>query len=330
MYRNRPVGDAPISEIGEFSETDVWNSWYLTGFIRADFCDINELRLALKPGLARDFLYQKMEEVEPVLRERIKKHHLGLIDLRRSQEINQLVNKLQSFLKQKGIFHFKTAKELGQLSTGEQLESLKVSKTAGSDSSLAAMAQSGEVVIGAKPICVASQDNVIPGQQQGIYQPQDLFGGSGQSQSEKTTGGPGDKGQVSAESQPGYRDDAGGLGKSLPVPETAVPGDASAEAGRQVKRRKPRGFNLSLWPDEFSEELSTFDTVNSTVIINSAHERYRKRDDPDNPLNREMVSYVSELYIWEICKLAGKENPDMNLTDVFLKTKYEFFEDLFK
>ena len=134
MYKDRPVGDAPIAEIGEFAETDVWNSSYLTGFIRADFCEINELRLALKPGPPRDFLYQQMENVESFLRDEIKKHHRGLIDLKRSQEINLLVNKLQSFLKQKHIFDFKIAKELGDLTLSDKTDYTKVTNSAGADS----------------------------------------------------------------------------------------------------------------------------------------------------------------------------------------------------
>jgi len=326
MYKDRPVGDAPIALIGEFAETDVWNSSYLTGFVRADFCEINELRLALKPGPARDFLYQQLENSEHLLREEIKKHHRGLIDIRRSQEINRLVNRLQNFLKQKRIFDFKLAKEFGQLATGEKPETISMTGAAGTDTSRAAVAESGEPVIAGKPLEVISQPNVTPGQEPGVHQVQDQIGGSGGGDTEKLEGGPGQPGAVGKDGWDGYREQAEGLNKCQPIEESALPGDAATETARKVRRRKPRGFNISLWPDEFSEDLSSFDPVNSTVIINSGHERYRKRDIPDDPVNKELLAYVSELYIWEICKLAGKTNPDMNIMDTFLKTKYEFFE----
>lgn len=72
--------------------------------------------------------------------------------------------------------------------------------------------------------------------------------------------------------------------------------------------------------------------VNSTVIINTASERYRKRDDPSNPTNKEMMAYLAELYMWEICKLSKeikekKENIQLDANDLFLKTKFEFFEN---
>jgi len=327
MYKDRPVGDAPIAEIGEFAETDVWNSSYLTGFVRADFSEINELRLALKPGPARDFLYQQLEGVEDFLRNEIKKHHRGLIDIRRSQEINQLVNKLQSFLRQKKIFDFKFARELGELSIGEKPETLKISTSAGADATHAILSQTGETVIAGRPLEVVPQPNVVLGQEPGIHQPQDQLGGAGGNHTAKIEGGPGQPGAVGTEGKEGYKEEAKGLNKSQPVEGKAASGDAAAETARKVRRRKPRGFNVSLQDDEFSDELSSFDPVNSTVIINSGHERYRKRDNPEDPANKELLSYISELYIWEICKLAGSSNPDMNVMDTYLKTKFEFFEE---
>ena len=326
MYKDRPVGDAPIAEIAEFADTDVWNSSYLAGFIRADFCEINELRLALKPGPVRDFLYQEMESVEPFLRNEIKKHHRGLIDLKRSQEINLLVNKLQSFLKQKHIFDFKIAKELGDLTLSEKTDQVIVSASTGADSSHAAITQDGEPSIGLRPISVLPQENVLPGEQQGILQHQYQSGGAGNGSTEKVTGGPDGAGQVVERGNSGYKENADGLNKSLPTSENTSTGEPSGATGRKVRKRKPRGFNISLQDDEFCDELSYFDPVNSTIIINSGHERYRKRDRPEDPINKELFSYISELYIWEICKLVAKSNPDMNITDAFLKTKYEFFE----
>jgi len=326
MYKDRPVGDAPIAEIGEFADTDVWNSSYLTGFISADFCEINELRLALKPGLARDFLYQQMEDIEQFLRNEIKKHHRGLIDLKRSQEINLLVNRLQSFLREKNIFDFKIAKRLGDLTRSGKAENLTVSTSLGSDTAHAAIKTEGEQAIGLRPVTTLPQENIVPGEQEGIFIHQHQDGGSGKGGATKVTGGPDGAGEVVEEGQNGYKEDKNGLNKSLPTPETVVDGEPSHATKRRIRKRKPRGFNISLQDDEFSDELSYFDPVNSTVIVNSGHERYRKRDKPDDPVNKELLSYISELYMLEICKLAANNNPDMNITDVFLKTKYEFFE----
>jgi len=61
-------------------------------------------------------------------------------------------------------------------------------------------------------------------------------------------------------------------------------------------------------------------------VVNSGHERYRKREDPNVPVSKDLLDYLSELYIFEICKLAKTKNVDLDLPDLFLKTKYEFFE----
>ena len=166
----------------------------------------------------------------------------------------------------------------------------------------------------------------MQGEQEGVFQHQNQSGGSGKGESQNVTGGPDGSGQIAEGGNLGYRTDNNGMNKALPVTEKTSTGEPSTATERKVRKRRPRGFNISLQDDEFSDELSSFDPVNSTVIINSGHERYKKRDRPEDAANKELLSYISELYIWEICKLTARSNPEMNVADVFLKTKYEFFE----
>jgi hypothetical protein len=326
MYKDRPVGDSPVALIPEFAESTVWNSSYLTGFIRADFCEINELRLALKPGPTRDFVYQQLLNSEGTLGERIKQHHLGLIDIRKSQEINALVNKLQAFLKLKKIFDFRLAKEAGTLSTGDASDTLTGSSAPGEDTTRAFPSAGGQPVIGATPIVVGVQDNVLPGNEQGVFQSQTDFGGAGGDHAKGLDGGPGEPGATGGFGKDGYRENAGDLNKSKTEQQTAATGDAAAPNGKKFKHRKPRGFNITTAENEFSEELSAFDPLTSTIIVNSAHARYKARDKTEDPLNKELLAYLAELYIWEICKLAGQQSQDFPVMDTFLSTKYEFFE----
>jgi len=325
MFKDRPVGDGPISEIEEFAETDVWNSYYLTGFIRADFCQINELRLALKPGPERDFLYQQIEAVEPKLREEIRKHHNGLIDIKRSQEINALVNKLQAFLKTKNIFDFKFARELGQITAGEK-QDLKVPLTPpGKDEASVALSNTGEPIIDTASTTVTSQTNVAPGKDENIHAHQDLVGGKGGKSAESTGGGPDGLGEIQQSGEKGYSNSQQGLNKTKTMEGSATTGNGS-NVSRSVRKRKPRGFNIDTQEDEYADQLSFFDPVTSTIVVNSGHERYRKREDPNVPVSKDLLDYMSELYIFEICKLAKTKNADLDLPDLFLKTKYEFFE----
>jgi len=326
MYKDRPVGDSPIALIPEFSEELVWNSSYLTGFVRADFCEINELRLALKPGPERDFLYQSLLDAEPQLGEVVRKHHLGLIDIRRAQEISQLVNRLQTFLRDKKIFDFRLAKESGTLSTGDKSEVLTVTSTAGADGSRVSMAGGTEAVVVGLPVEVIPIQNVVPGTSKDVHLPQEEMGGLGGGGATEGGGGPGAGGQTEGYGKNGYREEDGALKKSLPTETQAVPGNPNSDTQRKVRRRKPRGFNMINQDNEFSDELSTYDPMTSTIIINSASPRYKARDNPEDPINKGLMDYLAELYIWEICQLAGKQNQELPVMDTFLKTKYEFFE----
>jgi hypothetical protein len=326
MYKDRPVGDSPISLIGEFAEDAVWNSSYLTGFVRADFCEINELRLALKPGASRDFLYQQLLDSETKLSEEIKKHHLGLIDIRRSQEINQLVNKLQSFLKQKKIFDFRLAKESGALSTNDDVERIPKANVQGANSSSVALDASGASVIAGVPVQVGAQETVVPGEEPGVYIPQDHTGGVGGDAAKKRTGGPGQPGAEAGFGKDGYKENASDIEKLKETEEQAAIGGAVTDSSKTVKRRKPRGFNITTQDNEFSDQLSDFDELTSTVIVNSGHPRYKARDNPEDQINKDLLGYLAELYIWEICRLAGKQNQEFPVMETFLKTKYEFFE----
>lgn len=325
MYKDRPVGSGPISEIEEFADTDVWNSYYLTGFIRADFCNINELRLALKPSPERDFLYQQIDKIEPILRKEIRSHHNGLIDIKRSQEINTLVNKLQSFLKTKHIFDFKYAKDLGHIGVGEKLELKTPLTDSGKDESSLAISKDGEPIIDVTSTTVINQKNVVPGNSENIHIKQDMYGGKGGKKAETKGGGPDGSGEIQNKGTDGYIDSQQGLNKAKLLERLASTGNG-ASIKRNVRRRNPRGFNIDTQEDEYSDQLSFFDPVTSTIVINSGHERYRKREDPSVPVSKALLNYMSELYIFEICKLTATKNPDINLSDIFLKTKYEFFE----
>jgi hypothetical protein len=326
MYKDRPVGDSPIALVPEFSEELVWNSSYLTGFVRADFCEINELRLALKPSPERDFLYQGLLDVEPRLGDVVRKHHLGLIDIRRAQEISQLVNRLQTFLRDKKIFDFRLAKDSGTLSTGDKSEVLTVTSTAGADTSRVSTAGGSETVVVGSPIVVTPVQNVLPGTTKDVHIPQTEMGGTGSGGAHEGAGGPGTSGQIEGYGKDGYREEPGALKKSLPTEASATPGNPNSDTERKVRRRKPRGFNMINQENEFSDELSTYDPMTSTIIINSASQRYKARDDPEDPINKGLMDYLAELYIWEICKLAGKQNSELPVMDTFLMTKYEFFE----
>ncbi|MBT9146236.1 MAG: hypothetical protein DDT42_02118 [candidate division WS2 bacterium] len=328
MYKGRPVGDSNISEIEEFGESHVWSSNSLTGFIRCDFCQINELRLALKPGPEREFLYEELDEIEPILEKEIKAHHKGLIEIKMQQEINELVSKLQNFLKLKNIFHFKIAKQIGSLSTDEKLDKTHISEGVGQESNTVYSSKTGdekaEIIDGS--VTVNKNGKVVPNQNGNQFGIPHIGGGGGIGGNVVNRSKTDDTADL-----PGYQYDDEGNKKSLLEFAQATNGNLK-KTKKRARRRKPRGFGITFQYDEFEDALSWFDTLNSTVIVNSASERYKKRDVEDEPPTKEMLAYWAELYMWEICKLAKqtKEKEDstqIDATDLFLNTKFEFFEE---
>ena len=333
MYNDRPVGDKSIFEIEEFGESDVWYSNYLTGFVRCDFCKINELRLALKPSPEREFLYEELVEIESLLRNEIKSHHKGLIEIKIQREINELVSKLQNFLKSKNIFDFKLAKDIGSLSTGEKPDKIAVSNGSGHDLGTSFITDSGNETVEFVDKTVAVIKN---GRISTDPKGENFVKVSGREGKGGNGGNNGNgfvtKGKVDEiRGSEGHSPNNKGSEKSLIETVKATDGDQTKKTKKHSWRRRPRGFNISFESNEFDDVLSWFDSVNSTVIINTANERYRKRDDPSSPTNKEMMAYWAELYIWEICRLSKelkekKENTQIDVNDLFLKTKFEFFE----
>lgn len=323
MYKNRPVGDQRIAEIPEFGDSDVWGSNFLTGYIQCDFCQINELRLALKTDSETDFLYAQIHKIEDFLRDQIKKHARGIVEIKRQQEISELVNKLQSFIKSKNIFEFKIARGSGILSTDNILERHTVSTVVGSNEKTRAMGTEDKGFL-SKDIRVSEVNTISPDKGGEGFSHQSDTGGIGNGKGNQKYGGPKEPANVSDGTDKGYSKDSNGLKKYFNEQTDLTQGGIDEKNKRQVKIRRPRGYNLLLDEDEYTDELSWFDPATSAIMINSAHQRHKNRE-RSGDWNKELSDYYAELYIYEICKLAKKDAPN-DIMKTFLDLKYEFFE----
>lgn len=323
MYKNRPVGDHRISEMTEFGDSDVWGSNYLTGYIECDFCQINELRLALKTSPDTDFLYNQMHKIEDFLREQIKKHARGIVEIKRQQEISELVNKLQNFIKSKNIFEFKIARASGSLSTDDILEKQVVSSTVGNNEKTKAFG-TDDKGFSPKEVIISEVDNISPSKDGNGFSHQNEIGGVGSGKGTQKYGGPDENAGIGDGNDKGYIKDQGGLKKYFNEETGISTGSEPEKSKKKIKYRRPRGFNLSFEDDEFTDALSWFDPATSTILINSAHQRYKRRVKGDD-INKEVLDYYAELYMYEICKLAKKEALN-DIMNTYLNLKFEFFE----
>lgn len=328
MHRNRPVGDSAIGELDEFAGSACWMSPYVTGFVRCDFCQINELRLALKAGEERDALYREIANLEDGLEEILRNHSHDLFETRMQNEINELVIELQEFLRRKQVFSFKIPRptdpsasrtEEIPVSTETGISPDVVSLTPGSlpiainhaAPAVPALVKAGEGDSKAVPTGDLIEAPDRTGEQFNPYVPATIPG------TEDSSGATGAK------------PEQGGIFAPSETMITASLGEDSSRGKRRARRRRPHGFALVFHDDEFNDEMSVFDPATSTVIINSGHPRYKAREGQELANVKALMDYLAELYIWEITKLSVKraERTPEEVADLFLSTKFEFFEE---
>jgi hypothetical protein len=332
LYKDRPVGDRAIYEIEEVEDAGPWASSFITGFIRCDFCEINELRQALTPGHARNALYAEIDRMQQLLSSVIGTHQRALFEVRMQNQINDLVVELQDFLRSKKIFTFKIARAAGVLSTGEKPIEVHVSAAAGSSEETAALSPGGVPATVLQGTDVAPASVVPPtGGEGDAMARQTDFGGTGAGGGGERGGGPDRPGTAATEPEgaPGYSPSEDALKKAEESEADVSDGADSPALGRKkARRRRPRGFGIKLLDDEFNDDLSTYETTTSTIIINSGHPRFKSREGEEAGRVKDLMEYIGELYIWEITQLAG---PQLQLSseevsELFLKTKFEFFD----
>lgn len=327
LYKDRPVGDRAICELEEFAGSSVWASPYITGFIRCDFCHINELRLALRAGYERDILYGVMAGFEEYLAQVLREHSKGLFESRMQNQINDLVLNLQDFLRKKKVFSFRTAKPND--SSPSPPEIVPASTVDGSSQDSLVLS------VGGVEVTVSAGVPGIPASAQegrgDVGVPSPPYG-SLESMPHRTEVNPYVAAERPAvelpEGSPTAIPGEGGLVVPQATSAEAGPGDDESRGRRRLRKRRPHGFALVFHDDEFNEDLSWFDPATSTVIINSGHARYKQREGEELAKVKALMDYLAELYIWEITKLStkGSEQTPEQISDQFLQTKFEFFE----
>jgi hypothetical protein len=335
LFHDRPVGDRAICQIEEFDDAGAWESPYITGFVRCDFCEINELRQALKPGHERAALYSELQRLEESLNKVLLQHHKTIFEARMQAQINDLVVELQDFLKRENVFKFKIARAPGSLTSEEKAVEVPLSGFPGSsDSTGFVSANGGDPAIIVENASVSPTTiNPNPDGTGDAMTHQSEFGGVGSGGAVQKGGGPSmsGSGDVAIGGEPGYRDGEDSLLKAREADGTVANGDEGPQAGRRrARRRRPRGFGIKQHNDEFNDDLSWFEPTTSYIIINSGHERYKARE----PVGEEaaklrgLMDYLAELYIWEISKLAGVDAGKSveDISNQFLQVKFKFFD----
>ena len=103
---------------------------------------------------------------------------------------------------------------------------------------------------------------------------------------------------------------------------------------RRRRLRRPSGFPLRFEENEFSDDMSWFEEISHSVVINSGHQRFtllRERSldrGTESAYYAKLRVYVIQRYLWEIVFFAGsKQNQGREpLEKTFWDLNYKFFE----
>ena len=331
LFQGRPVGDGFISDIDEFTEHPIWKHRFLTGFVTCDFCEINELRQGLKINNERDFLFIELLKIGKVLEKNVREHSKGLYELKLQNQVNELVKDLQLFFKSKNIFNFKIAKSTGFLSKeNNEIEVVELAKSVGLDSDLEVKNPQGDgtAIIGVQKFEGIDVVKDEDGRDKNLNPD---VGGHGGSDPMTKVGGPGEPASIEGikpdiNEEPGFKESERGYDKPSDHSEPHETGGKD-KIKQKGTRHKPKGFGMVFQPDEFNEDLSWFDDVNSCIIINSQHPRYLSRADDESQF-KQLMNYLAELYVWEITKLVHAKEEEIQKGMKFLDYKFEYFEKM--
>ena len=325
LYKGRPVGDGFISEVDEFVDNPIWKHKFLTGYITCDFCEINELRQGLKINDERDFLFKELIKLQKILENKVKEHSKGLYELKLQKQVNELVRDLQLFFKNKNIFNFKMAKSTGFLSKEDnEIELVELSKKYGADMDVEVKSKEGEgtEVSGTLDVDDVNVTKKEGGEETSINPD---IGGKGRGHANEKLGSLGNEAEENESSnEGGFKHSDSGYKKPF---QDNAPHKSGGQDKSQMKARrpKPRGFGMVFQDDEFNEDLSWFDVINSVIIINSQHPRYLARSE-DETMIKPLMDYLAELYIWEITNLVHTKDEDEIKGKRFLDYKFEYLE----
>jgi len=309
MVGDRPLGDSFIGDFPEFRDQPVWSSHYITGFIRCDFVEPNDLRLALQPGDAKDLFVRTVREVAPRLERQVKAFQRDIFDQQLRDEMNELAVQVQRFLRAEGVFDFKPLTAPGELSEADR---------------------TGAVDLTPAPPGLGNPEVpsvVREGGEQEIIEE----GGRGGSLL-----GPGPRGEGPGPGSGPIPDPSGPGGAGIGISDVQVQVDPRllGHVPRRRRQRRPTGYGLNFEPNELSTEMSWFEETTQTVIVNSAHERYLALSDramesgEDSAPAKKLRIYIIQRYLWEIVIFAGQHEgmSRLELEDRFWNLNYKFFE----
>jgi len=278
---NRPLQDSFISTMPQMSQYSIWKSPYVTGFIKCNFVEPDNLRVALSvedDNKRKNTLFFKALRADSItLKKLVGEWQANFIKTEQTAENRNIILEMQSLIK---TYHVKL--DLPDL---EKLGLLKE----GTGGSL----EKGDR-ISDKP----GKDNPGKIKDDGIEEVEIFY------EKNKKGEGNGDGGKKGKKKR---------LRISLPTKDgrsntTMLMDPALLSKDGRRRKQKPKGINLETADEELNSDMSWYDPNTLTIYVNEGQENFQKmvelkrKSQSEKTLvySKKQKNYIRRCYLWEL------------------------------
>lgn len=302
---NRPLQDSFIATMPQMSEyAGVWKSPYVTGYIKCNFVEPDNLRVALSiegDNMHKNKLFFSWLRADSItLKKLISEFQSTFIRKEQDEENKNIILEIQSFLnKQKIKLDLPDLTELGILKPGEggtsNLSNSISDKPGGKNQGLITPNGTDEIVV------FYEKDKIGPKKKP-----------TGKKPKKKT------RLRVTVPTRDGRNTTTMLMDPKL-----------FSKDGRR-KKQHPKGVNLITTDEGLNDDMSWYDENEMAVNVNLEHSNYEKLEElkkksiteKTEVYSKKEKNYIRRCYLWELMDTFYKETDDGI-------DKYEKFWDLF-
>jgi hypothetical protein len=289
----------------EFEDETIWSSQYITGYLKCDFIEPNQLRVALEPGDKKKKFVEAVRASSITIRKLLTEYIDSFMLLKRREENRELIIDIQRFMKKLKIpFNFQNLSILGKLSTGgkdEQANDDRISVVPGGDNQgLITANDTVEATIGYEKREYKKKFIPVP-----------------------VPPHPGPGGNHTKTSIPGKD------GRSTKV--VLIDPDLVSKGGSKL--RKPlQGPGLDEEYADLNPDLSWYEPSRDMVIVNTGHDFYKeiagkakKSTSSTSAHSNKLRNYIAERYIWHVILQCVKDKNQDEKEKLFWNVYHKYF-----
>lgn len=306
LVQDRPLQNSFISEFPEFDNQDVWKSNYVTGYVKCDFVKPNQLRVGLEAGEHKALFVSFIRSTSVELKRMIREFTRSLENAELEENIKNIVMEVQSFLKRQEGFNFKKLIKRGMLDKNDTSDQVGIKSGSEERAPMANEGPEEDVIFVGKP----------------NFDSLKKYGHTGKHPWKHR-----------------HKGRSFDLAKDGPY-EVSVQIDPQLQKHLSGRRRKhrPVGPGMTGHFIELDDHLSRWDEDSKSVILNTAHDRFKslykssKQGQAEhNSFKRKLDNLIAQQYLWHIVRrfaqIAMEKDAVIEDVDaVFWDLNYKYFE----